>query len=60
MTVVNGESAGEKQQQQQQGSAPDLCTRYNAIGIPEVKAAAMFKRSTTAPQQQTAIYDFED
>lgn len=59
MTVVIGASAG---QQQQQGDASDLCTRYRAIGIPEVRAAALFKRQRAkAPlQQQAAIYDFED
>ncbi|WP_181699135.1 hypothetical protein [Chthonobacter albigriseus] len=62
MKTEYGVSEGEPQQQQQQGSKQDLCEQYRTIGIPALSAATMFKRrdKEKAPQQQAAIFDYED
>jgi hypothetical protein len=49
----------------QQGEAPDLRSRYRAIGIPAISAATLCKaRKERAPQQQGQSqgpqYEYED
>lgn len=65
-TVMNtefGRQDGERQEQQQQGSEPDLAHRYQAIGIPALNAATLCKpakKPASPPQQQAMIVEYED
>lgn len=62
MKSESGSTVGERQEQQQQGSRPDLEQRYGAIGIPAVSAAASMTR-TKRPERVSHIADvqqFED
>ena len=62
MTIEYGQAQTETGQQQQQGDERDLSSRYRAIGIPAVTAAAMHagKIKKRPVQQQQMSYDYED